>query len=318
MRPAYLAIWLTFARNSLVRDLTFRANFLIQCVSSLSWTLMNVGFYLIVFSVTDRIGVDTGWGRWEFFVFLATTMLVNSAVETFFMPNAEEFSELIRTGGLDFALLKPVDTQFLISLRKMDWSSLTNGAVGLVLLGVSLYQLSCPKPPAPSVVAAAVEAEELNSEAKAELVQADLSPTTTEREEPLYVGPVQVVLYVAFLACGVAIMYSLTIALAATSIWLGRNQNLYDFWFYITNFSRYPMEIYWRGWGVPLSATLTFLIPVLLVVNVPARVLARPLHPQAWWEIPLMLFALLAAPACLFVSRQIFRAALRSYRSASS
>ena len=34
------------------------------------------------------------------------------------MPNAEEFSELIRTGGLDFALLKPIDTQFLISFRK--------------------------------------------------------------------------------------------------------------------------------------------------------------------------------------------------------
>ena len=41
------------------------------------------------------------------------------------------------------------------------------------------------------------------------------------------------------------------IVLAATSIWLGRNQSLYDFWFYITNFSRYPMEIYERpvgGW----------------------------------------------------------------------
>ena len=46
--------------------------------------------------------------------------------------------------------------------------------------------------------------------------------------------------------CGVAIYYSLMIALAATSVWLGRNQTLFDFWFYITNFSRYPMEIY-RG-----------------------------------------------------------------------
>ena len=39
-------------------------------------------------------------------------------------------------------------------------------------------------------------------------------------------------------------MYSLMISLASTSIWLGRNQTLYDFWFYITNFARYPMEIY--------------------------------------------------------------------------
>ena len=40
------------------------------------------------------------------------------------MTNADEFSELIRTGNLDFALLKPIDTQFLVSLQRIDWSSL--------------------------------------------------------------------------------------------------------------------------------------------------------------------------------------------------
>ena len=36
------------------------------------------------------------------------------------------------------------------------------------------------------------------------------------------------------------------IVLAAASVWLGRNSSIYDFWFYITTFSRYPMEIYQR------------------------------------------------------------------------
>ena len=79
---------------------------------------MNLGFYLLIFQYTPMIGADTGWGKYEFFVFLATTLFINSLVQAFFMPNAEEFSELIRTGGLDFALLKPIDTQFLISLHK--------------------------------------------------------------------------------------------------------------------------------------------------------------------------------------------------------
>ena len=59
-------------------------------------------------------------------------------------------------------------------------------------------------------------------------------------------------LYPIYVVCGVAIYYSLMIALAATSVWLGRNQTLFDFWFYITNFSRYPMEIYQRRVGTPL------------------------------------------------------------------
>ena len=54
------------------------------------------------------------------------------------MPNAEEFSELVRTGDLDFALLKPIDTQFLISLQKFDWSSLSNFVFAGCLLVYSL------------------------------------------------------------------------------------------------------------------------------------------------------------------------------------
>ena len=50
----------------------------------------------------------------------------------------------------------------------------------------------------------------------------------------------------------VFLVQGVMIGLAATSIWLGRNQSLYDFWFYITNFSRYPMEIYEGAFGSPL------------------------------------------------------------------
>ncbi|MFO0870227.1 MAG: hypothetical protein U0935_14965 [Pirellulales bacterium] len=86
-RPHYWQIFLAFARNSLVRDMTFRVNFVIECVSSLSWALMNLGFYLLIFQYTRQIGANTGWGQYEFFAFLATSMLVNSLVQAFFMPN---------------------------------------------------------------------------------------------------------------------------------------------------------------------------------------------------------------------------------------
>src|SRR5690606_21740399 len=122
--PNYLRVFLTFLSNSLVRDMTFRSNFVIETVTSLCWMGMNLAFYVLVFRYTPMIGADTGWGKYEFFVFLSTSLFINSIVQTFFMPNADEFGELIRTGNLDFALLKPIDTQFLVSLRKVVWSSL--------------------------------------------------------------------------------------------------------------------------------------------------------------------------------------------------
>ena len=59
---------------------------------------MNLGFYLLIFQYTPMIGAGTGWGKYEFFLFLATGLLINSPVQALFMTNADEFSELIRTG----------------------------------------------------------------------------------------------------------------------------------------------------------------------------------------------------------------------------
>ena len=283
--PSYWNVLLTFMRNSLIRDMTFRSNFLILCVSSMSWTVMNFGFYLLIYQFTAKIAPNPAWGSWgkyEFFVFLSTTWFINSLVQAFFMPNCQEFSELIRTGNLDFALLKPIDTQFLISLQKVEWSALTNFFLGFGLLAFSLWKM------------------------------------TYRVENPLQWQPIAVVLYPLFVVCGVGILYSLMISLAATSIWFGRNQSLYNFWFYITNFSRYPMEIYDVGWGIALRKLFTFIIPVLVVVNVPARLLAAPLQPRANWEWAYIGFTLLATIACLWVSRWIFTHSLLRYRSASS
>jgi ABC-2 type transport system permease protein len=199
--------------------------------------------------------------------------LVNSVVEALFMPNMEEFSDLVQTGNLDFALLKPIDTQFIISFTKFDWSALTNICLAIGVLAYSMSRLG-------------------------------------------YVpGVGEFVLYPIYVICGVAILYSLMIVLAATSVWLGRNQSIYDFWFYITNFSRYPMEIYSGPWGSPLRMLLTFVLPVMVVVNVPARLLAKPLHADEW---RLAMFAVLATALCLLASRWIFGRALENYRSASS
>jgi ABC-2 type transport system permease protein len=108
------------------------------------------------------------------------------------------------------------------------------------------------------------------------------------------------------------------IALAATSIWLGRNQSLYNFWFYITNFSRYPMEIYRGTFGDPLRQFFTFVIPVLIVVNVPARLMAWPLDFSSPEPFVLPVFTLVATACSLLASRWVFTRALLSYRSASS
>jgi len=269
----YFAIFLTFARACLVRDMTFRANFILECVTSLGWMSMNLAFYLLVFTFTPEIGKGTGWSKEPFFAFVATGMIINAIVQAFFMPSAEELTEMVRTGGLDAVLVQPLDAQFLLSMHRVDFSALANGLVGVGLLAWAVPRMDYAPP------------------------------------------PVAWLLYPLLIICGVAILYGFVIMLAAATILMGRNQSLYDFWFYITNFSRYPAEIYSGPWGSPLQMLCTFVIPILLVVNVPARVIAQPFTGQTWVGVAA---AVIAAVAALVVSRIVFQRALAAYRSASS
>ncbi|MDA0590649.1 MAG: ABC-2 family transporter protein [Planctomycetota bacterium] len=270
----YRRVWATFFRNALVREMTFRGNFLINLVTRAFWFAAQITLFKIIY---DNVDFISGWTEPQYFAFMATGMLINAIIEAFFMPNCANFSELIRTGNLDFALLKPIDTQFLISCEKMELAMVNQIVLALSLLSYALYQIGEP------------------------------------------VSFFQVVAYVTFLGVGVTFFYSLMIALASASVWMGRNQGLYDFWFYITVFARYPRSIYdgvdpdTLEAGEILQSAFTFIIPILLVVTVPAELIAKSMDS---WNYPAI--ALGTSLAGLVVSRLFFNFALKRYRSASS
>ena len=239
---------------------------------------MNLAFYVLIFQYTPMIGRGTGWGKYEFFLFFATGLLINSLVQTLLHdqrrraerpdPHGQPGFRPAEADGHAVPGLAAAD-RLVVAGELRRWA--------LVLGGYALVQL-----------------------------RLRAGPGRDRCSIPLYV------------ACGVAIYYSLMIAMAATTVWLGRNQTLLDFWFYLTNFSRYPMEIYHGPFGTPLRRVFTFFIPVLIVVNVPARILVRPLRPETPQDWLLPAFALLATAASLAFSRWVFQRAMASYRSASS
>lgn len=266
----YRRVFWTFFRNSLLRELAFRSNFLITSCTRGFWFVVQVIMFDLIYRNVNRIN---DWTREEYFGFMATGMLVNALVEAFFMPNCARFSELIRTGDLDFALLKPIDTQFLVSLEKMELAMVSQIAFALGLLVYSV-------------------------------IGAQHSVAWTA-----------VLMYLLLIAAAVTFFYSLMIGLAATSIFFGRNQGLLDFWFYVTIFARYPSSIYS---GSPTAEVFRFLfsyvLPILLVITVPARVLLGKALEPGW----LSLMTLASAAVSFAISRMVFQWSLQHYRSASS
>jgi ABC-2 type transport system permease protein len=121
-------------------------------------------------------------------------------------------------------------------------------------------------------------------------------------------------LFLAMFVCGVAMAYGFLLMLTSASVWFMRNQSLMEMWWLFGTLMRYPREIFLRtAWVSPIGIFFSTVIPIMLVTNVPARIMVGKV--LSWWSV---LYMAIAAGVVLWVSRLVFRAALRRYRSASS
>ena len=119
-------------------------------------------------------------------------------------------------------------------------------------------------------------------------------------------------LFFALIAAGVLILYSLLFMFAVTSVWFIRQTGIDHLWFYMVSLARYPADIYRHFAGGTFWFALVFVIPLLMVSNLPANVMVRTFEP-------LMVVHLFASGLVLLaLSTVVLKFALRWYRSASS
>jgi ABC-2 type transport system permease protein len=132
----YPRLYLAFARFDLASEMSFRVNFVAKLSVELLWLFMLVMFYELIFQRTNLVA---GWDRNRYLFFVGCFYALGGLIEAFFLENCLGFAELVRTGDLDTYLLKPIDEQFLITCRHVDWSTLPNIAQGI---GVMIYALA--------------------------------------------------------------------------------------------------------------------------------------------------------------------------------
>src|SRR5438128_4123513 len=126
----YLRLFAAFARYGLVRELAFRGNFLIKLLVEVLWLGLLLIFYRTVFAQTSLVA---GWSEAEYLFFVGCYFSLEGLIETLFLENCTAFGDLIRSGELDFYLLQPLDEQFLISCRNVDWSTAPNVVMGMAI-----------------------------------------------------------------------------------------------------------------------------------------------------------------------------------------
>jgi ABC-2 type transport system permease protein len=139
----YLRLFGLFARTELQYELEYRANLAIELFHMCIIVGTSIGAVLVLFYYTDQMN---GWTLEQMLVLLGVFYVVQGLEEIVLQPSAEKLMEHIRHGTLDFALLKPVNAQFLVSLRHLQVVQVAQVALGLAVIGLGITRLPSPPP----------------------------------------------------------------------------------------------------------------------------------------------------------------------------
>ncbi len=127
----YARIALIFAGASVSAQLEYRMNFLVNLVGSLLLASGSLLGLTVLFGDGQPLG---GWSMREAVVVVGLFTLVEGFIGALLYPNLNKIAEAIRLGTMDFVLLKPVDSQFLVSSRNVNLFRLTDVVIGLALI----------------------------------------------------------------------------------------------------------------------------------------------------------------------------------------
>lgn len=99
------------------------------------------GFLFVsVILLTSKISSIVGWSRADLLVLAAMYNVVIGLFYMIFSRNFHDFSDIIHMGRLDMFLTKPVDSQFLLSFRTVNYAGLTRCLIGIALTSLLLVR----------------------------------------------------------------------------------------------------------------------------------------------------------------------------------
>lgn len=132
----YIKLYGRLLRLNLISLLTYRVNFVNNVVASIGWGLMSL--YTVIM-LTAKITDAYGWKREELLLFNGIYGVVIGIFHMFLSINMGRFSRIIHMGDLDGILIKPVDSQFAVSLWMVNFSTIFRI---LIALGYTLWLIS--------------------------------------------------------------------------------------------------------------------------------------------------------------------------------
>jgi ABC-2 type transport system permease protein len=132
-----LRLFSAFFKVNVQMALAYRTDTAINILLNLMWLGWELLGLSIIFSNTTNLG---GWGPGELVSLLGVFHLVNALMAALIWPNTAQFNAGVRNGTLDYTLLQPVNSMFLVTFSRMTiwraWDLLLGAA--LIVVGIHI------------------------------------------------------------------------------------------------------------------------------------------------------------------------------------
>ena len=126
-----------FFKVNVQMSLAYRVDTLVNILLNLMWLGWELLTLSIIFNNTETIG---GWGFGELIALLGVFRLIKTLMIALIWPNTEKFNQSIRDGSMDYTLLQPVNSLFLVTFSRITvwriWDLIL--AIALIVIGINL------------------------------------------------------------------------------------------------------------------------------------------------------------------------------------
>jgi ABC-2 type transport system permease protein len=127
----------SFLKVNIQMALAYRADTVVNILLNLMWLGWELLSLNIIFSNTTTLG---GWSLGELIALLGVFRLVNTLMIALLWPNTEKFNQSIRDGSMDYTILQPIDSLFLVTFSRITvwriWDLVL--AIILIIVGINM------------------------------------------------------------------------------------------------------------------------------------------------------------------------------------
>ncbi|MDO8609466.1 MAG: ABC-2 family transporter protein [bacterium] len=135
----YWNVYKMLCKLNFSKLLAYRGNFINSLISSTGYGLLS---FLIIVILTAQTPMVFGWKREEIILLMGVyNMLVGGVYSMFIVRNFDRFVENVDMGRLDSYLMKPIDSQFLLSFFNIAYVQIVRIIMGFTITVYMLFIL---------------------------------------------------------------------------------------------------------------------------------------------------------------------------------